>query len=68
MRKFLVILLALLITALLLGARLTILHVNDTHGHAWAFDEYRNPGIGGLAAIATIVEEVKREVESQVGT
>lgn len=67
MRKFLVILLALLITALLLGARLTILHVNDTHGHAWAFDEYRNPGIGGLATIATIVEEVKREVESQGG-
>ncbi|PLV60395.1 bifunctional UDP-sugar hydrolase/5'-nucleotidase [Thermotoga sp. KOL6] len=67
MRKLLIVFLVILLSVLLVGVRLTILHVNDTHGHAWAFDEYRNPGIGGLAAIATIVEEVKREVESQGG-
>ncbi|AJG40908.1 UDP-sugar hydrolase [Thermotoga sp. RQ7] len=67
MRRYLVLFLVLLLSVFLLGVRLTILHVNDTHGHAWTFDEYQNPGIGGLAAIATIVEEVKREVEEQGG-
>ena len=39
MRRFLVLFLALLLSVFLLGVRLTILHVNDTHGHTWAFDE-----------------------------
>ncbi|HEY8542906.1 MAG TPA: bifunctional UDP-sugar hydrolase/5'-nucleotidase [Pseudothermotoga sp.] len=56
-----------LVTILSLATKLTILHINDTHGHAWSFSETNNPNIGGFAAIATIVEEVRKEVESQGG-
>ncbi len=54
-------------TILSFATKLTILHINDTHGRAWAFNETNNPNIGGFAAIATIVEEVRKEVESQGG-
>jgi len=43
---------------------LTILHVNDTHGHAWEYSVYGNPDIGGFAAVSTIVDQVRNEVES----
>lgn len=46
---------------------LTILHVNDTHGHAWAFSPSGNKDIGGFAALSTIVDTVKAEVEAQGG-
>jgi 5'-nucleotidase/UDP-sugar diphosphatase len=65
-RKFLALLL-LVIVCFGFATRLTILHINDTHGHAWTFSESGNPDIGGFAAIATIVEEVRKEVESQGG-
>lgn len=61
------ILLVLICVVALFAARLTILHVNDTHGHAWPWSETNNPNIGGFAAIATIVEEVRKEVESAGG-
>ena len=57
----------LLASILSFSVQLTILHMNDTHGHAWAFNEWRNPGIGGFAAIATLVKEIKQEVESKGG-
>jgi 5'-nucleotidase/UDP-sugar diphosphatase len=47
---------------------LTILHVNDTHGHAWQYSITGNNNIGGLAAIATIVDKVKAEVEGNGGS
>ncbi len=66
MRRFLVFLLLVFIV-LSFAAKLTILHINDTHGRAWPFSETNNPNIGGFAVIATIVEEVRKEVESQGG-
>ncbi len=44
---------------------LTILYINDTHGHAWPFNEWHNPGIGGFAAIATLVKEIRAENRSK---
>ena len=49
------------------AARLTVLHVNDTHGHAWPFDLYNNPGVGGFAPLATLIQEIRQEVEAQGG-
>ena len=49
------------------AARLTVLHVNDTHGHAWPFDMYNNPGVGGFAPLATLIQEIRQEVEGQGG-
>ncbi|HPE68495.1 MAG TPA: 5'-nucleotidase C-terminal domain-containing protein [Thermotogota bacterium] len=40
---------------------LTILHVNDTHGHAWAFGSGQ---VGGFAAVSWIVDEIRAEVEA----
>ncbi|HOO31947.1 MAG TPA: 5'-nucleotidase C-terminal domain-containing protein [Thermotogota bacterium] len=40
---------------------LTILHVNDTHGHAWQFAS-GDQEIGGFAAVSTIVDAVREEV------
>ena len=40
-------------------SHLTILHVNDTHGHAWQDGE-----IGGFAGVSTVVDAVKAEVEA----
>ncbi len=56
---FTVILLALSLMAM--AAHLVILEVNDTHGHAWAYNEWHNPGIGGFAAIATVVKQARAE-------
>lgn len=56
---FTVIVLAFSIMAM--AAHLVILEVNDTHGHAWAYNEWHNPNIGGFAAIATIVEQARKE-------
>lgn len=62
MRRILAILLVVHVLALLFGARITILHVNDTHGRAWTTSD-----LGGFAVIATIVESVRKEVESSGG-
>ncbi|QTA37990.1 bifunctional UDP-sugar hydrolase/5'-nucleotidase [Thermosipho ferrireducens] len=58
MKKVKLLTLVLLVIALtLFGTKVTIFHVNDTHGHAWPFSEWRNPGIGGYAVIASIIDE-----------
>ncbi len=44
------------------AAQLTILHVNDTHGHIWNED-----GKGGFDALALLVAEIRREVASNGG-
>ncbi len=67
MKKLLVLSLLIVVALLAFSVKLTILHVNDTHGHAWAFNEWRNPDIGGFAAIGTLVKEIKQEVESKGG-
>jgi len=48
------------------STRLTILHINDLHGHLEPFKENDKEGtsVGGMARIATLVEEVREEIES----
>lgn len=48
--------------------QLTILHVNDTHGHAWQYSITGNTDIGGFAAISEIVDGIKEEVEGKGGS
>ncbi len=66
MKKFLAVLVATLVV-LAFSTQLTILHMNDTHGHAWAFNEWHNPGIGGFAAIASLVNQIRQEVQKEGG-
>ncbi len=67
MRKLAVLTLAVLLVIFAFSVKLTILHINDTHGHAWAFNEWHNPGIGGFAAISTLVDEIRYDVEAKGG-
>ena len=46
---------------------LTVIFTNDSHGMAWKFDEPHNPGIGGLAAQKTLVDEIRAEVQGKGG-
>ncbi|MDK2885443.1 MAG: 5-nucleotidase / UDP-sugar diphosphatase, partial [Thermosipho sp. (in: thermotogales)] len=58
MRKTKLVLFLLLLVAIsLFATKLTVFHINDTHGHAWTFSEYKNPDIGGFAVIASIIDE-----------
>jgi len=71
MRKIFVILLILL-CAFTLPAQekehlLTVLFTNDIHGMAWQYDEPGNPGIGGLAAMKTLVDQIRAEVQGKGG-
>ena len=52
MKKFLLIALIVTLSIFALAQRLTILHINDTHGHIWPEGEF-----GGFAAIATLVNQ-----------
>ena len=54
MKKFLLIALIVTLSIFTLAQRLTILHINDTHGHIWPEGEF-----GGLAAIATLVNQAR---------
>jgi 5'-nucleotidase/UDP-sugar diphosphatase len=49
------------------SGKLTILHINDTHGHAWAYDTFEKKNVGGFARIAGIVDSVRNVVESEGG-
>ncbi len=46
---------------------LTVLFMNDIHGMAWQYDEPGNPGIGGLAATKTLVDQIRAEVQGKGG-
>ncbi len=46
---------------------LTVLFTNDFHAMAWRFDEPNNPGIGGLAAQKTLVDQIRAEVRAKGG-
>ena len=46
---------------------LTVIFTNDSHGMAWKFDEPHNPGIGGLAAQKTLVDDIRAEVQGKGG-
>ena len=42
-------------------AELVVLHTNDFHGHPLKFYDYPAPDVGGLPAIATIVQDARDE-------
>ena len=46
---------------------LTVIFTNDSHGMAWKFDELNNPGIGGLAAQKTLIDDIRAEVQGKGG-
>lgn len=46
---------------------LTVLFANDIHGMAWQYDEPGNPGIGGLAAMKTLIDQIRAEVQGKGG-
>lgn len=56
MRKTLLIALLVILSVFVFAQRLTILHINDTHGHIWPEGEF-----GGLAAVATLVDQIRLE-------
>ncbi|WP_456400495.1 5'-nucleotidase C-terminal domain-containing protein [Mesoaciditoga sp.] len=66
LKKSLLILTVLLVSLSLMAmaAHLVILEINDTHGHAWAYNEWHNPNIGGFAAIASVVNQVRAEAKA----
>ena len=41
--------------------KITILHTNDMHSHIHAFKKGRNKGLGGMAARATLINEIRKE-------
>jgi len=43
------------------SGEIVVLHTNDFHGHPLKFFHYPAPDVGGLPAIATLVEEVRAE-------
>lgn len=43
---------------------LVILHTNDFHGHPLKFFNYPAPNVGGLPAIATLVDKVRNQYEN----
>ncbi|SHH32154.1 bifunctional UDP-sugar hydrolase/5'-nucleotidase [Thermosipho atlanticus] len=51
------VLIMLIVAISLFATKVTIFHINDTHGHAWTFSEYKNPNIGGFAVIASIIDK-----------
>lgn len=40
---------------------LVILHVNDTHGHLYPFKYEGKEGVGGMARLATLVKNIRKE-------
>ena len=73
MRRFLVAVFCILSVLTVFGADnkdrlLTVIFTNDGHGMAWKFDEPHNPGIGGLAAQKTLVDQIRDEVQGKGGS
>ncbi len=64
MKKYLVILF-LAISLLSLAVKITVFHVNDTHGRAWTFTDSAGNVIGGFATLATIID-AERKVNPNV--
>ncbi|ODN30557.1 bifunctional UDP-sugar hydrolase/5'-nucleotidase [Fervidobacterium thailandense] len=65
MKRYSVLLLVLLLTVLSLAVRITVFHINDTHGRAWPFTDSAGNIIGGFATIATMID-AERKVNPNV--
>ncbi len=61
MKKLLILALIVFVAVFAMAEKLTILHINDTHGHAWTFDEYGVGLVGGFPLVATLVEQYRDE-------
>jgi len=64
MKRYFVILL-LLVSLLVLAVRITVFHINDTHGHAWPFTDSAGNIIGGFSTVATMID-AERKVNPHV--
>jgi len=58
-RRFVVILLV-VISLLALATKITVFHVNDTHGHAWPFTDSARNIIGGFSTVASIIDAERK--------
>lgn len=61
MKKFLILALVVFVAVFAMAEKLTILHINDTHGHAWTFDQYGVGLVGGFPLVATLVDQYRAE-------
>ncbi|MFN6991451.1 MAG: 5'-nucleotidase C-terminal domain-containing protein, partial [Fervidobacterium sp.] len=59
MKKYLVLLL-LVVTLLTFAVKITVFHVNDTHGRAWPFTDSAGNIIGGFATLANIIDAERK--------
>jgi 5'-nucleotidase / UDP-sugar diphosphatase len=46
----------------------TVLHTNDVHGHLWPMKRADGEVRGGIAALAALVDKIKKENEGKAGT
>lgn len=60
MRRILTVLLTLALLVVVLATKITVFHINDTHGRAWSFTDAAGNIIGGFATIASIIDAERR--------
>ncbi|MCX7654291.1 MAG: bifunctional UDP-sugar hydrolase/5'-nucleotidase [Fervidobacterium sp.] len=59
MKKYLVFV-VLLFTLFAFAVKITVFHINDTHGRAWPFTDSAGNIIGGFATLATIIDAERK--------
>lgn len=59
MKKLLLVMVVCIFALMSFASSVDILFVNDTHGHAWTFDEWGNPGVGGFNILSTAVSAAR---------
>jgi len=59
MKRYLVVLL-LLVSLFALAVKITLFHINDTHGHAWPFTDSAGNIIGGFSTVATMIDAERK--------
>ncbi|MGB9614966.1 MAG: metallophosphoesterase, partial [Fervidobacterium sp.] len=64
MKRYLVMLFVVL-SLLSFAVKITVFHINDTHGHAWSFTDSAGNIIGGFATVASIID-AERKVNPNV--
>lgn len=59
MKKLLLVMVVCIFALMSFASFIDILFVNDTHGHAWTFDPYGNPRVGGFNILSTAVSAAR---------